>query len=210
LYLINEGPDEPFGGGAPGTDFPAADPYSTGQVMKFVVGRLASQDTSVPPSQLDLPQLPGSERARVTRKLSLNEVMSEYPGFDGPAMALLGTVDGAGNAVPEHWSNPASENPRPGVPEIWELHNFTEDAHPVHIHQVQFEVLDRQSMDGSAARPPESGETGRKDTVISYPGEITRVQLRFDISGLFVWHCHILEHEDNEMMRPLIVEDTSA
>ena len=206
LYLINEGPDEPFGGGAPGTDFAAADPYSTGQVMKFVVGRLASQDTSVPPSQLTLPRLPRSERARVTRRLSLNEVMSEYPGFDGPAMALLGTVDPAGNAAPEHWEHPVSENPKADVPEIWELHNFTEDAHPVHIHQVQFEVLDRQSMDGSAARPPEAGETGRKDTVIAYPGEITRVRLRFDRTGLFVWHCHILEHEDNEMMRPLIVE----
>jgi bilirubin oxidase len=49
------------------------------------------------------------------------------------------------------------------------------------------------------------GERGLKDTVIAYPGEVTRVKARFDRAGLFVWHCHILEHEDNEMMRPLRV-----
>jgi bilirubin oxidase len=175
--------------------------------MKFVVGRLRSRDTSTHPSELSLPRPTRIARPQVTRQLSLNEVMSEYPGFDGPAMAMLGTMDAAGNPVAEHWSNPISENPRPGVPEIWEFHNFTEDAHPVHVHQVQFEVVDRQSMDGSEARQPEASETGRKDTVISYPGEITRVKLQFDIKGLFVWHCHILEHEDNEMMRPIIVDE---
>ncbi len=51
-------------------------------------------------------------------------------------------------------------------------------------------------------RPPEAWETGPKDTVIAYPGEITRVKARFDLPGLYVWHCHIVEHEDNEMMRP--------
>jgi FtsP/CotA-like multicopper oxidase with cupredoxin domain len=56
-----------------------------------------------------------------------------------------------------------------------------------------------------ALRPPEAWETGGKDTVIAYPGEITRVQSTFDIPGLYVWHCHILEHEDNEMMRPYCV-----
>jgi FtsP/CotA-like multicopper oxidase with cupredoxin domain len=48
-------------------------------------------------------------------------------------------------------------------------------------------------------------ETGFKDTVISYPGEVTRVRGRFDVGGLFVWHCHIVEHEDNEMMRPYAI-----
>ena len=56
-----------------------------------------------------------------------------------------------------------------------------------------------------AWRPAEEWETGTKDTVIAYPGEITRVKARFDLEGLFVWHCHILEHEDNEMMRPYVV-----
>jgi spore coat protein A len=65
--------------------------------------------------------------------------------------------------------------------------------------------VNREPLDGGLARPPEIWETGLKDTVIAYPGEITRVKARFDIAGLFVWHCHILEHEDNEMMRPLCV-----
>jgi bilirubin oxidase len=61
--------------------------------------------------------------------------------------------------------------------------------------------VSRQAFDG-IPRPPESWELGRKDTVIAYPGEITRVKALFDRPGLFVWHCHIVEHEDNEMMRP--------
>jgi FtsP/CotA-like multicopper oxidase with cupredoxin domain len=69
---------------------------------------------------------------------------------------------------------------------------------------VQFQVVDRRPFDGDA-RGPDAGETGFKDTVIAYPGEITRVKAQFDIPGLFVWHCHIVEHEDNEMMRPYYV-----
>jgi FtsP/CotA-like multicopper oxidase with cupredoxin domain len=66
-------------------------------------------------------------------------------------------------------------------------------------------VVDRQAMDGSPARGPEPQEDGFKDTVIAYPGQITRVKARFDRSGRYTWHCHILEHEDNEMMRPFQV-----
>jgi FtsP/CotA-like multicopper oxidase with cupredoxin domain len=62
-------------------------------------------------------------------------------------------------------------------------------------------VVDREPF-GGAPRAPEPSETGFKDTVIAYPGEITRVKARFAVAGLFVWHCHIVEHEDNEMMRP--------
>jgi Multicopper oxidase len=51
-------------------------------------------------------------------------------------------------------------------------------------------------------RPPEAWESGFKDTVIAYPGEVTRLRAKFDNPGQFVWHCHIVEHEDNEMMRP--------
>ena len=68
-----------------------------------------------------------------------------------------------------------------------------------------FQVVERQPRDGGTARPPEAWETGWKDTVIAYPDEITRVRLKFDLSGRYIWHCHILEHEDNEMMRPVDV-----
>jgi bilirubin oxidase len=81
------------------------------------------------------------------------------------------------------------------------MYNFTEDGHPIHIHQVQFQVVNRQPF-GGVPRPPEVWETGFKDTLIALPSEITRVRARFDIAGRFVWHCHIIDHEDNEMMRP--------
>jgi FtsP/CotA-like multicopper oxidase with cupredoxin domain len=115
----------------------------------------------------------------------------------GPTAALLGTLtDGA-----LLWSDAITENPAVGAVEEWEIINLTEDAHPIHIHLVQFQIVDRQPFGGAPYLPgPE--EDGFKDTVIAYPGEITRVKAQFDIAGLFVWHCHILEHEDNEMMRP--------
>jgi bilirubin oxidase len=199
LYLINEGPDEPFGGGAPGTDFAPADPGTTGQVMRFSVGSLAGPDRSVPPSQLRLPALNRLGTPNRVRRLSLNEMASAM--FDAPVMAMLGTVAADGTPNPLGWGDPLTENPATGATEIWELHNFTEDAHPIHIHLVQFEVLSRQPFDGPV-RGPQAWETGTKDTVVSLPEEITRVKAKFDVAGRFVWHCHILDHEDNEMMRP--------
>ena len=204
LYLINEGPDEPFGGGIPETDFPAADPETTGQVMKFVVVPLVSKDHSQDPARLTLPAFKPLGPASNTRQVSLNEEPSKFPGFDGPVEAELGTLDGAGNPVHLGWDKPITENPALGSTEIWEIHNFTEDAHPIHIHEVQFQVMNRQPFNGDV-RPPESWETGFKDSVIAYPGEITRVKALFDLPGLYVWHCHIVEHEDNEMMRPYFI-----
>lgn len=146
----------------------------------------------------------------------------------GPTEALLGTVDLAGGpegtpaGIALKWTDSSgtsvpvtlqsgvtinvnvTETPTEGDTEIWEIYNFTADAHPIHLHLVRFEVVDRQVI-GGATRAPEPWEAGYKDTVISYPGEITRVKALFDIPGLYVWHCHIVEHEDNEMMRPYVV-----
>ena len=84
----------------------------------------------------------------------------------------------------------------------------------MHIHERLFKVVDRQPIfvdeanrqfqvvPGSLPTPPEPWENGWKDTVIAYPGQVTRVAMRFDNPGQYVWHCHIVEHEDNEMMRP--------
>jgi FtsP/CotA-like multicopper oxidase with cupredoxin domain len=202
LYLINEAPDEPFGGGAPERDFPAADPGTTGQVMKFAVVPLTSNDTSVRPDRLTLPAFTPLGAARVTRQVSLNEADSEVLEGVGPESALLGTMD---NGAPVHkgWDDAITENPDLNATEIWEMFNFTEDAHPIHIHEVMFHVVNRERINhGGPVRSPESWETGFKDTVIAYPGEITRVKAKFDLPGLYVWHCHIVEHEDNEMMRP--------
>ncbi|HEX5826014.1 MAG TPA: multicopper oxidase domain-containing protein, partial [Candidatus Limnocylindrales bacterium] len=211
--LGNVGPDEPFGGGEPGEAFEIADPATTGLVMEFRVVPAVSADPTTPPSRLVLPALAPLPAEQRTRKLGLIEMMSMY--HDGPAEAMLGTVDQDG--MPEHlmWSDPVTENPGVGDTEVWELYNYTADAHPMHVHEVAFEVVDRQALvtneDGEteaparlvgAPRPPEPWETGVKDTVIAYPGEVTRIRATFNRAGLYVWHCHIVEHEDNEMMRP--------
>ncbi|MDP2997121.1 MAG: multicopper oxidase [Bryobacterales bacterium] len=216
VYLINEAPDEPFGGGLVGDDFPAADPGTTGQVMKFRVVPLTTPDRSANPANLrSLPgfsPLPSPVRLRT---LSLNEEDSDVLAGVGPRAAKLGILDGGGMPQGLEWMADVTENPRFAETETWELYNFTADAHPIHVHMVQFEIVNRQGLITDAegmseppARlvgdpiPPEAGERGTKDTVIAYPGQVTRIKAKFDIRGLFVWHCHILEHEDNEMMRP--------
>ncbi len=211
--LGNVGPDEPFGGGEPGGDFDAADPDTTGQVMEFRVVPALAPDPTTPPQFLVLPAVTPLPAETVTRPLALMEMMSM--SWDGPAEAMLGAVDPDG--TPEHrmWVEPVSENPAVGATEVWEFYNFTADAHPMHVHEVSFEVVNRQGLvtneDGETepparldgnARGPEPWESGRKDTVVAYPGEVTRIRATFTNPGQFVWHCHIVEHEDNEMMRP--------
>lgn len=213
-YILgNLGPDEPFGGGEPDDDFDAADPTSTGQIMEFRVVAATSRDTTTPPRFLKLPKIKALPPEKTTRPLALIEMMSMH--HDGPAEAMLGHVDADGMPVHQMWMDPITENPEVGDTEVWEFYNFTADAHPMHVHEVTFEVVNRQSLvtndDGETEaparlvgdpRPPEPWESGFKDTVIAYPGEVTRIKAKFDTPGQFVWHCHIVEHEDNEMMRP--------
>src|SRR3984957_4730675 len=114
-----------------------------------------------------------------------------------------------------HWSMRVTENPVFDSTEIWSLLNTTDDAHPIHLHLVRFQILDRRNFDVSVywpkgegkytgpAMPPDPSEAGWKDTVRADPGMVTRIIARFEgYPGRYVWHCHILEHEDNEMMRP--------
>jgi FtsP/CotA-like multicopper oxidase with cupredoxin domain len=218
IILSNLGPDEPFGGFDPET--PAPNPDTTGQVMQFRVVEASSPDLSTPPNQLVLPPIPAIPAATNTRQVSLNEEVSKTvfvrtnaegnivldcasdEAF-GPAEADLGTLNPDGTGRPLGWDEPITENPAVGATEVWEIHNFTADAHPIHIHEVLFEVIERKALEGGPAQPLQPWEIGaRKDTVIAYPGEVTSVRATFDRVGLFVWHCHILEHEDNEMMRP--------
>ena len=116
------------------------------------------------------------------------------------------------------WSMPVTENPVLDSTEIWSLLNTTDDAHPIHLHLVRFQILDRRSFDVAAywttgqvkymgtAVPPEPGEAGRKETVRAATGMETRNITRYaGITGRYDWHSHILEHEDNEMMRPFDV-----
>jgi FtsP/CotA-like multicopper oxidase with cupredoxin domain len=214
--LGNVGPDAPFAG-LPIDPLEVADPLSTGQVMQFRVGPALAPDPTTPPQFLVLP--PIVPLAGVTpRPLALLEEMSMFFA-DAPAETLLGTVagdpnTGIGTWTPRMWSEAVTENPAIGATEVWEFYNGTADAHPMHIHEVLFQVVDRQAIfvdeanntfqvvPGSVPQPPEPWENGFKDTVIAYPGQVTRVRAQFNTPGQFVWHCHIVEHEDNEMMRP--------
>lgn len=233
IMLRNFGPDVPFGGfPIPAAD--RADSATTAKVMMFKVVKLSAPDTSaVPPlpSVTDLiptPDIPA-------RQVSLNELESGKVcvdvnnvavtcgdpasiGFLAPLAAQLGTVE-SGMPMPMAWMDAITEKPVSGNTETWEIHNFTVDAHPIHVHQTMFQVINREPMVMDPAtgmpvmpvqlsgtpRPPEVWESGFKDTVIAYPGEVTRIKALFDIAGLYVWHCHILSHEDNEMMRPFEV-----
>jgi FtsP/CotA-like multicopper oxidase with cupredoxin domain len=226
--LANVGPDEPFGGGEPDNDFDQADPASTGQVMAFSVVPALAPDPTTPPQFLVLPPVAPLPLESVTRPLALIEQMGEGVDanddpLEGPVEALLGTVgpDSIDPATPpgvwteRKWMEPVTENPALGATEVWEFFNTTGDAHPMHIHEIVFEVVNREGLvvdaGGEVAEPiqldavvtpPEPWETGFKDTVIAYPGQVTRVRAQFNTPGQFVWHCHIVEHEDNEMMRP--------
>lgn len=230
VTLLNFGPDEPFGGGVPGQDFPLADPATTGLVMRFnVVSPAVTPDVSTPPDQLILPAHLPLPAETVTRQVSLNEldsasvrVVNDQDGNIvmacddpnavpfGPLKAELGVVmvnaEMMIEPMPLGWMDAVSENPAVGSTELWQIFNFTMDAHPIHIHQVQFEVVMRQGlMDPTIITPPEPWETGLKDTVIAYPDQVTYIRARFDLPGVFVWHCHIVEHEDHEMMRPFYI-----
>ena len=118
-----------------------------------------------------------------------------------------------GLAVEKMWMEPVIDNP--AVARRRSGSSNTADAHPMHVHEVTFEVVNREGLaldeEEEVVQPvqltgdvtsPEAWETGFKDTVIAYPGQVTRIRARFDTPGQFVWHCHIVEHEDNEMMRP--------
>jgi len=101
-----------------------------------------------------------------------------------------------------------TEFPVFGSTEIWTWHNQSGISHPMHMHLVAFQILDRQAINEATGQPegpilpPGASEKGWKDTANSPPGFVTRVIVRFDgFTGLYPYHCHILEHEDHEMMR---------
>jgi spore coat protein A len=175
-------------------------------VMQFRVGRASVEDASEMPSTLrPLPRIAESE-AILTRRLTLDERMDKVQQSMGMLL----------NNTP--WHEPITEKPVLNTTEIWELVNLTEDSHPIHLHLVRFQILDRRPLETfnyyqkpnvryiGPAIAPDPVERGWKDTVRADPGMVTRIIVPFQgYAGRYVWHCHILEHEDNEMMRPFEV-----
>jgi spore coat protein A len=234
LILANVAPDSPFGGSI--SQVGAADAGTTGQVMAFDVVKLTAPDTSVLPASFNPPK-DGFEPQAATaipRTVTITEFDSIIDPA-GPSEAQLGNAFG-----PLPWMDPITENVKQFTTERWTIVNRTADSHPIHLHQTQFRVETRTPIDlaaydaaiaacqatptgaacppnpdlfvkkGATASPAFPWEAGTKDTLQTNPGEITKLVAFFDIPGLYVWHCHILSHEDNEMMRPLCVSPDPA
>ncbi|MGG3563971.1 multicopper oxidase [Neobacillus rhizosphaerae] len=191
------------------THFPSGDPVdpnTTGIVMQFRVTKpLSSIDTSVIPAYIGSISRLQESMAKRTRWLELSEEKDSY----GRSLFLLDK---------KKWDFPITENPQVGSVELWNFVNTTGDDHPIHIHLVQFQILDRQPFDvkhfkrtqqikfTGAPMLPDLGERSWKDTVKCPPGHITRIIIPFSpYTGRYVWHCHMLEHEDYEMMRPYFI-----
>jgi spore coat protein A, manganese oxidase len=194
----------PYPTGAP------VDPQTTGQVMAFRVRNIAPiRDVTLPATLNTItPLVPGA----VTRQLGL------YEGLDsnGRLIQKLGTL-----ARPANFTDNVTEVIKQGDTETWQIYNTTMDTHPIHLHQVSFQVVGRLQkfnwkidpatggiiVTGLTGKltPPAANEVGWKDTVQMNPGEVTIIKARFDLPGRYVWHCHILEHEEHDMMRPFLV-----
>ncbi len=231
---------------APFPDGDAPDPETTGQIMQLSVKNVTP--TPPPPPLGSIAQIPALTPDQPGRVLTLIEV----EGKDGP---LVSTLNG------QHWDAPTSETPRVGATEDWQIVNLTEDAHPIHLHLVPFQLVSRRPLDADryeadwrtlngspelpvmtsikplapaaylqgVARGPQPNELGWKDTLVVMPKEVTILRIRMAPSDTpatgagaaspgvnrflfdpasgpgYVWHCHILDHEDNEMMRPFTV-----
>ncbi|MHB0874892.1 MAG: multicopper oxidase family protein [Anaerolineae bacterium] len=258
----------------PFPDGDATDPNTAGQIVQFRVGTTITggSDTTYNPATgkalrlipiVRLAQngaLARGVRPAVTRQLTLNEVIG--PG--GPLEVLVNNTKWEGTLSPN--AGGITELPQVGATEVWEIINMTMDTHPIHVHLVQFQLLNRQGFDhdeymmlydslfpggqylpaygppqpyGSTPFPggnpdvtpflregiilPDANEVGWKDTVKMHPRQVTRIVVRFAPQGIpvafaqpgwnlypfdattgpgYVWHCHIIDHEDNEMMRP--------
>jgi len=249
VIMENIGGDAPFGGDF-GDDLAEEDLFADRQT-----DRIMAFDVTLPLSSVSDSFDPGAiaayagniEDVDYVRKVALFEGTDEF----GRLQPLLGTVNGntdsgAATATPYTWFQQTTEDPGIGTTEIWEIYNFTADAHPIHLHLINFEILDRQNFtyeaEGDQEVPQHNGEIGLapnvtnvtltpglvapgpgyvenapKDMVTSLPGDpegepptgqVVRIKATFDKPGRYVWHCHILSHEDHEMMRVLeVVEE---
>lgn len=175
-------------------------------IMQIRVGSGRVRDTSKLPAVLrDVPRMHESVAVR-ERRLTLDSYQ------DCVAEPMLMLLNG------KRWHEPVTEKPVLGSTEIWSLVNLTDDSHPIHLHLVRFQILDRRPFDvgewlgaktlryTGSAQAPSAGEAGWKDVVQAWPGMVTRIIVRFEgYTGRYAWHCHLLEHEANEMMRPFEV-----
>jgi spore coat protein A len=173
-------------------------------------------------------------QATRVRDLTLNEDFDEYGRLIQFLGTNVATGSGPPPVFGRKYDDAPTETPEDGDMEVWRIFNLTGDTHPIHFHLVNVQVLSRRPFDAASykgtpaftgpARNPDANELGWKETVRMNPGEMTEVVMKFDLpkgkfmnnlplstrTGVtgheYVWHCHILEHEEHDMMRPLIVK----
>jgi spore coat protein A len=211
----------------PYSDGDPVDPETTGQVMEFIVD--APLNKSYPNPALKSTIVPAikplvADAPALKVGLFEMEATETNPAAPDPVAAnapftvitpMLGTL----KEGPLAFSAPVTEKIQLGKTVVWEIYNTTEDVHPVHIHLAAFQVQNRQdfttSIDvktgatiyspGGAILKPQANELGWKDTVLVYPGQMTRVIAKYDRLGDYIWHCHIMSHEESDMMRKFSV-----
>ncbi|HEX9627200.1 MAG TPA: multicopper oxidase domain-containing protein [Acidiferrobacterales bacterium] len=166
-------------------------------VMKFIVTAEAGHTAPLPMTLRPVTPIPVSEAAG-TRRFRLERVAEPCAGGEW----LVRSLDAQGNVIGEHWDD-LTEFPILGTTEIWEFENPSTMMHPMHVHLVMFQVLGRTRLSDGTAVPLQPWEINTwKDTVRATPGTRTRVIARFeDYPGRYPQHCHVLDHEDHEMMR---------
>lgn len=181
------------------------DTETTGKIMQFRVITRASEDTSAVPNFLSRIKKYHECDVTKTRDITINVGTDS---FTRPLFMLNN----------HEFMDGILEEPAVGELECWRIVNTGLGVHPMHIHQIQFQILDRIPIDSAAFNQtgqlrytdepelPAENERGWKDTVQVYPGSVTRLLIRFGpYTGRYVYHCHILEHEDYDMMRPFDV-----
>ncbi|MCB0534570.1 MAG: multicopper oxidase domain-containing protein [Lewinellaceae bacterium] len=233
VTLFNYGPDAPF----KGNNFNFDGSRPTGQLMQFKV--ILPLNPGIPPTNFtqasDLRPAIVPMSGIKTRKLVLFEGRDQYCRLR-PQLGILDENSPVNGSL--MWDECTTENPQVNDIEYWDIYNATEDAHPMHLHLVSFQILGRAPFEGDVTfvetgdpisggtkqiltldGPPPvfpggwnapANEKGWKDTGIVPPGEVMRVVAKFDRAGKYVWHCHILSHEDHEMMRNFIVGPVPA
>jgi spore coat protein A len=192
-----------------GEDMGDYNPETTGLIFQINISKDKNKD-------IDFPRRMGEKIPRLipnkVRQVLLVENEDEFTRF----MPLLGTVELGGL----EWKDPITEKIQLDTTEIWEIFNPTTDRHPIHLHSGRFQFLNHQKFTADTDPkikaitnikftgpivPADKAEEGWLDTVLVYIGEVNRIIMHFDLPGLYVWHCHILSHEDHDMMRSMLI-----
>ncbi|HEY7484279.1 MAG TPA: multicopper oxidase domain-containing protein [Streptosporangiaceae bacterium] len=201
FYLIND-----FVTGD--TSTPTNDVNNVGQIMKFRVVPLRGQDTTLPPNQLPLPARRNLGTPTENHRVSFNVLENQFAAGQQKRFQL-GALDAAGANHLELWPDPISQTVTNGSTAQWEVWNMpgVGGGHAFHIHLVEFQIVEREALDANGRPtgtklPLAPWELGEKDTHFSPAQSITRFIAPFDHASRFIYHCHFVEHEDHEMMRP--------